>query len=262
MQAQQIFIHPQYVDTSIFQGYDIALIKLAQPVTTITPIQLVSKADTINAYQTNAPVKCAGWGFEEDWMMSFTGADTMRWVTSKVFDFNLCTQTMNFPISNKTFCVGYKTGETPGGAAAGDSGGPGWRTNGANDELIGIITGGSSAITAADSPGVFTKVAYARDWITSVIGAPTNISESKIADYNIKLGMSSNQLKIYFSENLSGNHRVELVDISGKIVLSELINLNVQRSHELNIGHFPLGLYVVKITNDSGSYFARKVLKY
>ena len=260
VQSQQFFIHPQFNINSQFDGTDIALIKLAQPVTSITPIQLVSQADTLTAYQTNAAVRVAGWGLENN--INFSSPDTLKWATSKVFDFNMCQQAMGATISNQTFCIGYQTNETPSGAGAGDSGGPAWRVNGGNNEIIGVVSGGVTAATIADTPGVFTRIAYHRDWITSVMGAPTSVSTVQIAAHDIQVGMSSDKLKIYFAEQLEGNHKIELLDISGKTILRDRINLNQQNIHELSIASSTPGMYVVKITNDQGHYLTKKIFKY
>ena len=89
--AQQFYVHPQFDINNILNGYDIALIKLAQPVTSITPINVVSKMDSNSAYQSNAPVKVAGWGLEGPNQQQLP--PTMKWANSKIYDFFLCNAT-------------------------------------------------------------------------------------------------------------------------------------------------------------------------
>ncbi len=255
--VSQLFSHPQY-NGNITLGYDIGLIKLSQPITSIAPISVVQTMDTANAYQTNAPVKIAGWGLENP--NAFFGPDRMKWVNSKVYDFTTCSSLV--PLSNNIFCIGYTANEAQSGAGAGDSGGPAWRINNGSNEIIGLVSGGVLAATAVDTPGWFTKVALYRDWMTSVMGAPVGLNEVLMSNHNVKFGMSSDELKIYFSEVKEGQYKIEMINISGVIVKTKKVNNRANSEQTIDISVLPPGMYIIKLTDYYGQYLTKKVFKY
>lgn len=256
---QQFYSHPLFDINDLNNGYDIALIKLTRPVTVATPISVVDRTDTLNAYLTNSAVKVAGWGLESP--NSNSTPDIMKWADSKVYDFNLCSQP--YGLSDKMFCIGYTANEPASGAGQGDSGGPAWRENNGTDELIGIVSGGALSATAVDTPGWFTKIAYFRDWMTSVMGGSVNLNSHKLPQHLFKLGVSSDKLAIHFSEQASDHYSVELINISGAVLYKDELDQSVLNStYTVDISAYATGMYIAKLTDRQGNYYSKKLFKY
>lgn len=261
--ASKIFVHPAFNESQLFtRGYDIALIQLNQPVTSITPIALPSLADSATVYASGYPVKIAGWGLS-DTTSSYPRPDTMKYCSTKVFDHNLCGSILPF-LSNRVFCAGYKTGEEEAGAAAGDSGGPVWVESGASKKIIGLVSGGINPWTIADTPGVFTKVALFRPWIDSVMQANngSNAIPTPWDDEHIKIGTERNTLHLYFGRIDARETVCDLYSIEGKKIYSTVLQQPSYRNYTLDISSLPVSMYIVRVYDVySGKYFTRKVLR-
>lgn len=261
----RIFVHPLYDESEFFtNGYDIALIRLSQPVTAIAPVSLPSLSDTAIVYATNYPVKIAGWGLS-DTTQNFPNPDTMKFCSTKVFDHALCS-TMLGGLTKRAFCAGYKDGEEESGAAAGDSGGPVWVEEGSVKKLTGLVSGGMNPWTILDTPGVFTKVAVFRPWIDSIMQAfdavPTNTKELAWNDENIKLGIDNHNLRLFFG--LTGAPEVvcELYNLEGRKVYKTAITRPDYRNYTLDISSLTASMYIVRIYHPgNGKYYAKKIVK-
>ncbi len=263
--ASKIFVHPQYNEMQFFSnGCDLALIKLNQPVTSITPIALPAMADTAVIYATGHPVKIAGWGLR-DTTINFPTPDTLKYCSTKVYDHTLCSDSVG-GLTYKAFCAGYKAGEEEAGAAAGDSGGPVWIENGNSKTLTGLVSGGVYPWTVVDMPGVFTKVAMFRPWIDSVMtangGGPTAIP-TPWDDENIKIGTEGNTLHLYFGLMETRQVTCDLYNIEGKKMYSTAIQQPSYRNYTLDISTLPASMYIIRLHDAAtGRYLTRKVLRH
>ena len=262
--ASKIFVHPLFDEMQFFSnGYDLALIKLNQPVTSITPIALPALADTAVIYATGYPVKIAGWGLS-DTTSNYPTPDTMKYCSTKVFDHALCSDNVG-GLTYRAFCAGYKTGEEESGAAAGDSGGPVWIENGNSKTITGLVSGGINPWTIADMPGVFTKVAMFRPWIDSIMaangGGPTAIP-TPWNEEHIRIGTDRNTLHLYFGLMEAKQVTCDLYSIDGKKLYSTAIQQPSYRNYTLDIGSLPVSMYIIRVHDaSSGRYFTRKVLR-
>lgn len=261
----RIFVHPLYDESEFFaNGYDIAIIRLSQPVTSIVPISLPSLNDTAIVYATNYPVKIAGWGLS-DTTQNFPNPDTMKFCSTRVFDHSLCSDMMG-GVTSRSFCAGYKDGEEEAGAAAGDSGGPLWVENGSVKKLTGLVSGGMNPWTILNVPGVFTKVAMFRPWIDSIMqsfdAVPTATKELSWNEENIKVGMDNHNLRLFFGMTGASEVVCELYSLEGRKVYQTAIARPDYRNYTLDISDLTASMYVLRVYHPgNGKYYAKKIVK-
>lgn len=263
--AKKIFIHPDFtLDDNFFtNGHDISLIQLKQPVTSITPIALPAVTDTAVVYATGYPVKIAGWGIANP--ETFESPDTMKHCSTKVYDFALCSALMG-GVSTSSFCAGYKVSEEQAGAAAGDSGGPVWVENNGNKKIIGVVSGGMLAFTAADTPGVYTKVAAFRPWIDSVINAnggyTTAIDDVPWVAEDIRIGYEAQTMRIFFGPIDAAAVACTIYNTAGAKVYHTDIKAPANRTYNLDMQSLSAGLYIIRFQSlEDGRQLSRKFVK-
>lgn len=262
---QTIFIHPFFMG-DIREGYDIGLLRLRQPVTTIAPIKLPSAADAATLYNTGNPVKIAGWGIMDT--VTYATPDTLKMCTAKVYDFVTCSGQFPPGLSNRVFCAGYKSTEPQGGAAAGDSGGPVWVENGGEKKIVGLVSGGNGPFTAPDEPGLFTKVAIYRPWIDSVVKANGGYTPTASAgntpwnDDDIKIGSDGNTVRLIFGNIGAARVGCSIFNTDGRKVYSTDIAAPSLRVYTIDVSNLPAGLYVIRLFNpDNSQYLSRKMIR-
>lgn len=259
----QKFPHAQFSFSSIFAGYDIMLLKLDTPVTTIQPIDLIDAGDSVTAYQTGNPVQVAGWGFQNS--STSSNPDTLKWVTTKVYDFGQCQTVVGNTMPNRMFCLGYSVNETPSGAAQGDSGGPAWVIKDGVQKQVGIVSGGLGSYTGADSPGYFTKVAMFRDWIDSVINAnssPVSVRNINIPDYAVGLSEHNGTLTFHIGDFKQKTLFVKIMGINGAVIRKEQFDRPAFSKETMDLGSLGNGMYVVHMSDESGRFLTKKIFKY
>lgn len=264
--VKKIFCHPRFDinDINFFgTGHDIALIQLRQPVTTITPIALPAVTDTSVVYATGYPVRIAGWGISNT--TTFGSPDTMKFCNTKVYDYNLC-NALYGDVSRQSFCAGYRIAEPEAGAAAGDSGGPVWVEQNGQKKIIGVVSGGMMPYTAADTPGVYTKVAAFRPWIDSVINAnggyTTGIDPRSWQEEDIRIGIAGHTVNLYFGNLQSSSVVCALYNAEGRKVYETGITAPSLRSYTIDIGGLSRGLYIIRFYDPKdGRYLTRKIFK-
>lgn len=264
--VERIFTHPEFLmDEEEFfsNGHDIALLKLREPVMSIEPIDLPALSDSAVVYATGYPVKIAGWGISDP--ETFDSPDTMKFCNTKVYDFNLCSALVG-GVSTSSFCAGYTSSEAEAGAAAGDSGGPVWVELNGNKKIIGVVSGGILAFTAADTPGVYTKVAAFRPWIDSVINAnggfTTGIDKKNWQEQDIRIGYEGQALRIFFGAIDAPAVACDIYSADGRKVYHTGIRLPASRSYSLDMGTLAPGLYIIRFHSaKDGKQLSRKFVK-
>lgn len=266
--VKKFFIHPSFDMNQFFSnGNDIALVQLTEPVTSITPIALPALGDSATVYATGYPVKIAGWGLK-DTTASGTSPDTMKFCSTKVFDFALCNSIVGGAIpggvTTRAFCAGYRSGEDEAGAAAGDSGGPVWIESGGTKKITGLVSGGILFYTTVDTPGVFTKVALFRPWIDSVInanGGSTSIDKTPWNEEHIKIGQGTNIINLYFAAVNTNAVCCEIYSTEGKKIYTTMIQSPSFRNYSLDTHSFAKGMYVIRITDpEKRQQYNRKIV--
>jgi len=255
----EVHIHPEYnFDDLVGQHVDLALFRLSEPVTDIEPIALPIGMDPEELYQTNTSVNLAGWGLVvEDGINS--NPDTLQWVTSNVYDFDGCETAIGNSITDDFFCIGYTEGQTPSGAATGDSGGPAWIYDSEdNATLTGIVHGALWDFTGLDQPGVFVKVANQLEWIDSVIsGAPTATLD-RDAEIDFRIERRPGKLELIV-DGYTGELTISLYSVQGVKLLESIQRASSGMPIEIGTEQAASGYYILQLTTPSGLGAAQKV---
>lgn len=146
--VSDVYIHPKYLSTS--EDYDVAVWKLARPVSGITFAQLPTRG-TDPLPSTNTTV--TGWGALKYNQNSYPRE--LRAVSVPVVDRNNCNSiaAYNGEITSRMFCAGQKGKDS----CQGDSGGPITQSP-SNNTLIGVVSFGTGCGWAR-YPGVYTRLA-------------------------------------------------------------------------------------------------------
>jgi secreted trypsin-like serine protease len=255
----EVHIHPEYnFDELIGQHVDLALFRLSEPVNGIPPIALPTGLDISTLYESWSPVHVAGWGLvvEEG---NNTIPDTLQWVTSNVYDFDMCETAVGNNITDDFFCIGYTEGQTPSGAATGDSGGPAWIYDKEDQAVLtGIVHGALWDYTGLDEPGVFVKVAHQLDWINSVInGTPTPTADLP-TERDFRVSLNSERLEVV-SSGYSGPVNVILLNIQGVKLAGMTSYISDGDYIHMATNDLTPALYIVYLMTPSGFGFSHKV---
>ncbi|XP_071518607.1 trypsin-1-like isoform X2 [Panulirus ornatus] len=151
-----LLLHEHYDDST--NTNDIALVKLAEPLVfndVVKPIELPGQMELVAA---NTLCTTTGWGstFEDGDVV-----DVLRKVDVPVVSDNKCRESYGVTvIADHMLCAGYEEGGKD--ACQGDSGGPFVCLG----KLHGITSAGYGC-ARPNYPGVYTEVAYFREWIDS-----------------------------------------------------------------------------------------------
>lgn len=208
----------------IGEGNDLALIRLKEPVSTITPISLPRHTDTSSPiYSGNRKVKVAGWGLIDT--SGYGNPIILKWVQTKIIDRVLCQEyyagnNIVGPLSKGVFCAGYDD-NAPSGVAAGDSGGPLWTEEDGKSTLLGIVSGGGGWKTVLyKQPSIFTNIAYYRPWIDSIINkyTPRVDTPGNFDENTILVGSGSDRINVTFKSLPSDKVTIQLYNIDGRRV--------------------------------------------
>ncbi|KAE8631042.1 hypothetical protein XENTR_v10001054, partial [Xenopus tropicalis] len=163
---QQIIIHENY--TSATMGYDIALLKLATPVTFTSYIQSVCLPEASSSFPDNSSCYITGWG-----TLSYGGSvsNILQEAQVEIISTKLCSSSLMYgsTIKPSMLCAGYVNGNID--SCQGDSGGPLVYRNSSDSSwyLVGIISFGDGCAQAY-RPGVYARVTYLRNWIKEKTG--------------------------------------------------------------------------------------------
>ncbi|GAB5570783.1 transmembrane protease serine 11A [Prionailurus iriomotensis] len=162
---RRIIVHERYHSPA--REYDIAVVQFSPKVTFTNDIRRVCLPEASASFQPNSTVYITGFG------ALFYGGESqnnLREARLKIISDDVCKlpHIYGHDIKSGMFCAGYLEGIYD--ACRGDSGGPlvikdfkdTWY-------LIGIVSWGDNC-GQKNKPGVYTEVAYYRNWITSKTG--------------------------------------------------------------------------------------------
>jgi secreted trypsin-like serine protease len=195
----QKIIHPSYSSSNINGGNDIALLKLASPVSGITPIGIAASAPA-----ANTAVRLYGWGQTTPQSGGDRGSEQLKQLDTQVI-----------ASSN---CANYRTGDlclrgtTSATACYGDSGGPAL----VGGALVGATSrAGGNNSTCGTTNVLYTSVVYFRNWIGqyvtttppgdySISGTITNSAGAGISGVTVSNGSASATTSSSGAYTLSG----------------------------------------------------------
>jgi secreted trypsin-like serine protease len=150
VQVAAVSIDPNYDPSSFAQ--DIAVLTLAQPLTTGNPITPIDEGAWSNV-DVGTPLTVSGWGDTAN--NPQTKNTELRWVTVPLRDPAFCQAGYLGYDPAVTICAG----EGDGDACFGDSGGPLVYQPANVDRLVGIVSFGGPTCNDAMHPGGYTKLA-------------------------------------------------------------------------------------------------------
>jgi len=164
-----VYVNPLY-DPNL-QDNDIALIKLATPVSGIHPARLMKSFNLVSGIESWV----AGWGITE--YGGLLSNDLME-VSVPLIDIYACASDSDyqtaresgyapFSLTTNMICAGYMEGGKD--SCQGDSGGPLISKDGNQWVLTGIVSWGEGC-AEANKPGVYTNIRGYSEWIESYTG--------------------------------------------------------------------------------------------
>jgi len=81
-----------------------------------------------------------------------------------------------------------------------------------------------------------------------------SVEDITLADFTVYPNPNSGQFSIV-NEGVSGNYIIELIDVTGKVVYSEQVQMNSNARTEINSTDVNTGVYLVKMTNTDENYY-------
>lgn len=167
--VSKLIPHPEYVPSSRNQFNDIALIRLAQPVTYndfVKPICLPVDQNLRAKLHVNEAMEVSGWGKTE----TVNASNRKLKVRVNGVDRTSCNSVysrQNVVIGDSQVCAGGERGKD---SCRGDSGGPLVALDNSNPRqvatyLVGLVSYGPSPCGQVGWPGVYTKVSEYVDWV-------------------------------------------------------------------------------------------------
>lgn len=174
--APNKLIHPKGYSCNS-KAFDIALIKLEEPISVVPPVQLASPSTATSLALSGQRLMTTGWG------LTSVGGYNSRYlmeVEIPVVSNNQCQNAYSIALPKGVICAG----EVGKDACTGDSGGPLYQRQQGNQAIqVGIVSFGDSC-GKAKTPGVFTSVAEYLPWINETLDqnktiqcTPQDISE-------------------------------------------------------------------------------------
>ncbi|ACL23145.1 trypsin-like serine protease [Chloroflexus aggregans] len=169
--VDELIIHPFYLDDNALMN-DIALVRLATPVSDITPIKIATPDDAAR-FAPGVTAQIAGWGNRSPQIVSDFPSVAHKAEVSLV-DLATCNQRYDDALSSMHLCAGaYPEGAVD--SCQGDSGGPLMVPDGAGGLLhAGIVSFGVGCAWPY-FPGVYARTAFFADWIQSQIDETAHV---------------------------------------------------------------------------------------
>ncbi|XP_076632941.1 trypsin-1-like [Colletes latitarsis] len=161
------FIHEKY--NGNVAPYDIALLKLAQPLRLSNAVKAISLPQAGSTPSGTAVL--SGWGSTSRTSNPIM-PDKLQYVDLPVIDLATCKKAVEeltgpSPLHETNVCSGPLSGGIS--ACSGDSGGPLVLNNNGITELIGIVSWGIVPCGSNGAPSVYTRTSAFNDWIEKIM---------------------------------------------------------------------------------------------
>eukprot|EP00057_Strongylocentrotus_purpuratus_P002730 XP_003725114.2 PREDICTED: atrial natriuretic peptide-converting enzyme [Strongylocentrotus purpuratus] len=159
-----VYEHPDFYFSGYYLLYDVALVKLREPLTMTDYVRPICLPDS--GFELGPGTYLTSTGFGE------TGAGTISTLLMEtrlpVIPSEVCVRWTKHTLEDvsKVICVGYETGVQ--GPCYGDSGGPLVVEKDGSWYIVGIVSGGAEC-GAPYSPNFYTRVTELVEWINDVI---------------------------------------------------------------------------------------------
>ena len=166
---ERCIVHPKFNRSYLQQGYDIALMKLAKPVSMTSTTEVAKLPQKLQHLHEMTECTAAGWGSTKKARFS----DTPKQVDIPVFNFTECSNYWAIPeeaADGRIICA--ISPDFSEDTCFGDSGGPLLcRGNDTSSQwtLSGLVSFGSASCAEKGVPGVYTSLSYHFQWIMDVI---------------------------------------------------------------------------------------------
>jgi secreted trypsin-like serine protease len=159
--TSQVFVHPNYNSNLIGDdnANDIAIYKLATPVTNIAPSQIYRSTPTVGQMLT---------------LVGFGGGGTGNTGTDGSFGTKRVGTTPIDSVSAKLIRWTFDN-NTESNTAPGDSGGPAFVTVSGTNYVAGVTSGGEQANAGIGDRSFDTRVDAFASWIDSIVGSTTSL---------------------------------------------------------------------------------------
>ncbi|XP_012682413.1 chymotrypsin B-like [Clupea harengus] len=162
MKVQKVFTHPEWNPRTI--NNDIALIKLASPVSMSSHVGPVCLAETADAFTPGTTCVTSGWGLTRHNAM-FT-PNQLQQAALPLLSSEQCKTHWGSQISDVMICAGADGASS----CMGDSGGPLVCQKDNAWTLVGIVSWGSSRCSTT-TPAVYARVTELRAWVDQILAA-------------------------------------------------------------------------------------------
>ncbi|NXL07338.1 TM11E protease, partial [Mesembrinibis cayennensis] len=167
--VRRIIVHERYSDLIFDHEYDVAVVELASAIEFTSDVHSVCLPEASHVFPENATCFVTGWGaLENDG--ECRSVNQLRQAEVKIISTATCNrrQVYSGAITPGMLCAGYLEGQVD--ACQGDSGGPLVHVNSRGIwYLVGIVSWGDEC-GKQNKPGVYTRVTYYRNWISSKTG--------------------------------------------------------------------------------------------
>ncbi len=157
----EIRIHPKWGTTGVPIDYDAALLRLAEPLSVGSPIDL---ADDTTPLPDGMGLNVSGWGrvFEGG-----PSSDELLYVSVPIYNQADCVDDVGDGVTDQMICAGLRAGGKD--SCNGDSGGPLYTIeNNPEDAILAGIVSWGIGCARPDFPGVYTRVSAVSDWVAQV----------------------------------------------------------------------------------------------
>ena len=202
----EIIIHPDFRSDSDFNLFaDVALLRLENPITDITPIPIANSTTEVAT-----PVKAIGWGDTTDNESTANYPRALMQVEMQTVSLSRLQSEFGNQLSLQhlgAFATGKDT-------CQGDSGGPLFTESPLS--LVGITSFGFGC--ADETAGVYADVGYFSDYINSVIGL-----QPILGDVNLDRSLDFTDIPAFISVLMNGDFQHEAdIDQSGVVDFSDI----------------------------------------